>query len=222
MSSKRKWKIVAFLIASVLAFAFFVAGPTTAQDATSGAGAHPFTPDPSECTVAPLSGVSLAALVSTPTSRQTATDALPSAVVISLGRSADAAIVADVTYTLREATACVNAGDVLRLLALFTPDALRRLEAEGVLSAHALLVLAGMPSAALPDQRVTLVAVTDIAVRPDGRVGAFAIQDDPTSLPEGLDVDYVVLARVGDRWLIDETIDTWWSPAAGPGATVTP
>ena len=45
MSSKRKWKIVAFLIASVVALAFFVAGPTTAQDATPGAGAHPFTPD---------------------------------------------------------------------------------------------------------------------------------------------------------------------------------
>jgi hypothetical protein len=40
-------------------------------------------------------------------------------------------------------------------------------------------------------------------------VGAFVFEVDPTLPPGGAETDRLVFERVGDRWLIDEIVETW-------------
>ena len=192
---------------------------TRAQESTPVA--FPMTPDPSECAVEPRSVDDVAAFLATPVAAP-ASVLGPTAVTIPLGEPADAATVAAVTDTLRTALACFNAGDFLGVLSLVTDDNLRRLQALGILSPEGLAFIAAEPVPAPPEQRFTLLAVTDVSILPDGRVGAFGVQIDPTTPPEGTDVDYVVLAQVGGRWLIDETVDAWWVMRAPEAGTPTP
>ena len=209
-------------VASAMALALVVGSlaEVAAQDGTPVA--FPITPDPAECAVEPRRSVDdIAASLATPMAAPASVLGSTTA-TIPLGEPADAATVAAVTRTVLTALACFNAGDFLGVLSLVTDDNLRRLQALGILSAEALAFFAAEPVPAPPEQRFTLLAVTDVSILPDGRVGAFGVQIDPTSPPEGTDVDYVVLKRVGDRWLIDETVDSWRVVPAGETATPTP
>ena len=40
-------------------------------------------------------------------------------------------------------------------------------------------------------------------------VGAFVFEIDPTLPPRGAETDRLDFQRVGDRWLIDEIVETW-------------
>jgi hypothetical protein len=40
-------------------------------------------------------------------------------------------------------------------------------------------------------------------------VGAFVFKVDPTLPPGGAETDHLDFERVGDRWLIDEIVETW-------------
>lgn len=88
------------------------------------------TPDPTECTVEPRSTESIAALANTP---EPSTPAVyPPSIALATpglqvpeGEPADEATVEAVTRTLREVAACVNAGDLRRVIALNTDISVR-------------------------------------------------------------------------------------------------
>ena len=196
--------------ALLLATLFLLAGAgmvrVSAQEATPAPGL--VVPDPAECTVAPRSVDDLAALLATPAAGPDAA-AAATQIAIPLGQPADAATVEGVTRTVRETFACFNAGDFLRVLALTTDDFVRWEQAQGFLTAETLPFLEAPPVVVPPEQRAGYLAITDVAVLPDGRVGAFVVEVDPVLPSEGAETDYLIFEQAGDRWLLDEVVESW-------------
>jgi hypothetical protein len=207
----------ALLVALLLLLTGGRLSSASAQEATPVPGL--IVPEPAECTVAPREIHEFAALLATPAAVSDAA-ATPTPVTIPIGQPADAATVAEITRTTRETFACFSAGDYLRVFALVTDDAVRQLQAQGILSAEVVPFFAATPVVAPPEYRAGYLAITDVSLLPDGRVGAFIVEVDPTLPPEGAETDYLVFERVGDRWLVDEIIEMW--TAVGPGDEGTP
>ena len=191
--------------------------PVSAQVATPVPGL--IVPDPAECTIAPRSVEDLGVLLATPATGTNAA-ATPTPVTIPLGQAADEATVAEITRTTRETFACFSAGDFLRVFGLITDDALRQLQADELVTAEMLPFLEAPPVTVPAEYRAGYLAITDVSLLPDGRVGAFVVEVDPTLPPEGAETDYLIFERVGERWLIDEIVE-WWT-ATDPGSEGTP
>jgi hypothetical protein len=120
----------------------------------------------------------------------------------------DPETVAAVIATAEEFVACINAADFPRLFALLTGTGLWQVgETPPFFSEEDVrAIYAAAPEDFRPSLPATLVAVTDVATLDDGRVGAFAVPDDPTAAPR-LTTGYLIFARSGERWLIDESLD---------------
>ena len=115
--------------------------------------------------------------------------------------------------TVRELFACVNAGKLGSVLALFTPNALATLlfgvagidaasMAEEEIAATVALFAAFLESSATAmeaDQQARIGEIQDVRKLPDGRIliviSGSAIDTDA--------VGYAILREVGDRWLVD-------------------
>lgn len=212
---------VPILIVAVIAAVLTVRAPVAAQDATPVA--LPVTPDPAACLVAPRTIDDLYALLGTPVpaapeaeeSESTPAGGSPE-VSLPTGEPADSATVAAITATIVEAYACFNAGDYLSAFALYSDDALQRFTEQGPFTEDIAAFFLATPEAFPENFRSSVLAVRDVRVLPDGRIGALVDTNDPTSPPEGTDVDFVVFVEQGDRYLIDEEItDLEGSPAAG-------
>ena len=210
----------ALLVAGSLLIAWAGLSPVSAQEATPATPVPGLVvPEPDECTVAPRAVDEFAALLATPVAGMN-TATTPTAVTIPLGQPADAATVAEITRTTRETFACFSAADYLRVFALVTDDAIRQLQAQGILTTEVVPFLAATPVAVPVELRAGYLAITDVSLLPDGRAGAFVVEVDPTLPPEGAETDYLIFKQVGDRWLIDEIVETW--TGAGPGGEGTP
>jgi len=202
---------------TVLSMLLFAHPAVIAQDATPAAGE---VIDPAECQVEPRTTEELQQLVGTASE---GTEATPGAVQAASteGEDADEAAVQAVTQTYRELVACLNAGQFLRVYALYTDDYLRRTLADSGID------LEQFQATPEPDPRETtaLVGVSDVRQLAGGQVTA---RVETTSSPEGVaTVIQSVLEPVGDRLLIaDETVvdvaaatpeSAGATPAAGGG-----
>lgn len=119
------------------------------------------------------------------------------------GDPADAETSAAVTATVREAIACRNGNALLRGYALFTQDMLVALfGGPDTVDPEVRATLAEDVGPLPRRQRVALVAVADIVMLSDGRVGAIV----ETMTSERTFRDYLFFARDAERgrWLIDE------------------
>ncbi len=194
-------------VVAVLSTMLFAHPAAIAQDATPAAGE---VVDPAECQVEPRTVEEIEQLIGT---AGEATEATPGAAQAGSmeGEDADEATVQAVTQTYRELVACLNAGEFLRIYALYTDDYLRRTLAD---SGMDLQQLQATPA---PDQRgaTALVSVSDVRQLAGGHVTA---RVETTSSPEGtVSVIQGVLEPVDDRYLIaDETVVD--AAAATPGA----
>ena len=165
------------------------AGPTAAA-------ADFITPDPAECTIAPRTADTLAALVAAPD--EAAADALAAAridetLTVPDGAPADAATTAAVVATYRLMEACFNAGNDLAAYALWTDDALRQIQAAPPTSAPT----------PVPVAERSAFRVDEVRVLPDGRV--VAVWEERTPLFTTTLVQ--VLVRQGDRHVVEDTVD---------------
>lgn len=159
---------------------------------------------PTVCTVAPRSSDDVAMLFTAPPGLMrsgmlgtpVATPVLPEG-----GHPAERETVQQVTATVREAVACLNAGDLLRLFSLYSPtyflDVWGGIDGPNLSDAA---IAARIQALASPvpqpyDQHLTLIAVQDVRVSPDGRVLATVITDRGRSR--------TVFVPAGDRYLID-------------------
>jgi len=166
-----------------------------------------------QCQVGPRSIESIEQLIGTPAAG--GADATPDLTEIGhlTGEPADEATVEAVTATYRELVACLNAGDYLRIYALYTDDYVRRNLAEGGQDLSQLL------STPTPDrpQNTALVSVGNVRRLDGDRVAARVETFDPTV--DGTIVIDALLVPAGDRYLIEaETVVD--APTVGDGDEV--
>lgn len=168
------------------------------QQATPGTELGP--PTAAECQITPRSEAEIAALAATPE----ATPAPPAPAepaALPEGAPADATTIAGLLQTAREVIACAEAGDLGRLLALYTDEYIAR----EILADEPVPVVpghrpAGTPQPPSPPAVIDLTPVIlEARLLPDGRAVALV-----TTVEPGAAVDVVWFVQVGDRWLIDE------------------
>jgi hypothetical protein len=165
------------------------------------------TPDPADCQVEPRTVEDLMAFVVTPQSgaaSPVSAEATPATASIPGGEPADAEVVAGVTATATELYACYNANAFLQVFALFTDDSMARsFVAEGITAEGVKLLGTPIPPQAKEDWMS--VAVWDVRVRPDGRIGAFLVSRNPMG-GDAISTDYSIFVERDGRYLIDEVV----------------
>lgn len=215
------------VLLAVILYALIVASSARVmaqQDATPAAGVAP---DPAECQVEPRAADDLIAvwfpggtpIAATPegspadasgTALDVNEDGTPVGAVIDVpvGEPADAETIDAVTATVREVFACFNAGDFGRALSLFSDNLVAGFGPEPGESIEDVRgFLEAEPTPAPEGQRIVLIAVTDVVVMDDGRVGAIVTSNDPTVEPEGMETALVIFVEEDGRWLVDEVIE---------------
>lgn len=184
-----------------------------AQGASPAAELGP--PSASECRVAPRSEAEIQALSGTP-SAEAANPAATVPIALPKGTPVDAATRTEIERTLREVIACAKAGDVARLLALYSDEAVRRY----VLAGASVPIVPGQPPSGTGQRPATPPATADLTpvvqearLLPDGRVAALV-----TSVAPGSRAQVVVFVKKGARWVIDE-VHELATPEGTPEAT---
>lgn len=194
---------------AVLAATVSVAG-VAAQEATPAP--FPVAPDPAECRIEPRPVADVVAVVATPVAGAPGSAADPAPFVPPAGEPVDAATSEAIAATMRELFACTNAGDFLRVYALFTDDFVRDFFAGTPMTPEVEAFLAAPPRPLPDDQRRVIVRIGEPRLLPDGRIGVPIVLDEPDD-PRVEEPDYVILARAGDRWLVDEIHEDVEPPA---------
>ena len=130
----------------------------------------------------------------------------PHPATLPVGPPADPATVEAIALTMREAAACLNAGDMLRVLALLTDELLAATIAAGLVPPELVPSLDAPPVAVPPDKQRVIGSILGTWVLADGRVAALIRNYDPVEPPFAVGDDLVVFARDGEGWLIDSWI----------------
>lgn len=226
----------ATVITIVLVLLVAVASPAAPWKQDEASVARRVVPSAAECRIAPRSLQSVLALSVLAHPHMPSPPGLTApAGPTGFERPATRETVAAIADTVREETACLNAGDVLRRLALYTHDGIARYAVRyGPFPGTASSTLQSTPAPAPLEQPVALLDVRDARVLADGRVRATVVRDAPAD-PRADEPVVVVFVERGDRWLIDDidlvttrgTPTTWcaWSmtslcPRRRPGAVV--
>ena len=107
--------------------------------------------------------------------------------------------------TVEEAIACLMTRDYLRYYALLTDEAIRREVAQFGRPPEYFLDVLATPGTPEPNPFgfVVLLAVEDVRMMADRRVGALVIQNDFAD-PRPQELISIIFVQEGDRWLIDE------------------
>ena len=198
----RRFGVPVMFVAVLLA----VAGLAGRFGSAAAQQEYPADPDPADCQVEPRTADELIALWYGPDGSPIAAPAdeeEPSEVTIPLGEPADEATVAAIEATVFGVFGCFEAGDFLAATALFTDELVASFGPEpGVGEQEARDFLATPEPEEEGDERI--LAITDVMVLADGRVGAFVVEqaggDPPLS-------SYAIFVEEGDGWLVDEVIE---------------
>lgn len=193
------------LLVAVVAAGWLAATVIGASAAPATPAAKPVFPPPSECTVAPRSEASLLHLQGTPVAGQVPPEGQDYVRIESLpdGTAVDPATQRAVEATVRLWTACINAGDQLRALAVFSDDYFRRIVLTRGAFTDSFVKSLEEQHKVEKKNWLPVPTIKDWRKLPDGRVGAVVI-----SVRNKTDVTpFYVFAKVGDRWLIDEILE---------------
>ena len=198
----RRLGVPVIFVAVLLAVAGFAGrvGSVAAQQE------YPVVPDPAACEVEPRTADELIALWFTPDGSPIAAPAEeeePSEVTIPLGEPADEETMAAIEAVVIGVFSCFEAGDFLAATALFSDELAASFGPEfGADEAEAREFLEMPAEPEEGDERI--LAITDVMVLADGRVGAFVVDqagDDPPLST------YAIFVEEGDGWLVDEVIE---------------
>ena len=123
------------------------------------------------------------------------------------GAPVDAQTRAEVTATIRQLVACVNAGDLLRSFALYDEAYLRRLvDPDGILEpdvADEIVLTFATPTPVEPERQTLLLSIPLMRQMSDGRVAVVVETDGGVDDQiEGSQLDLLVLQKQGDAWKI--------------------
>lgn len=207
---------------AAIGFAITIGASSVISSPGQAASQSDATPQPVECTVAPLpmpiwDGVEIA--------EPTAPVSIAGPFVPPTGEPVDDATRSAVRSTIAESIACQNAGDLARTLALFTPDAVRVFFSgpRGFDPNAVEATIAAGPVPAETDRVVELSVIADVVLLGDGRVGATVT----TAVGAQTYVDFLFLAQGGtpdggSRWLIDGSVAIDSQTQVQGGATEIP
>jgi hypothetical protein len=178
--------------------------PVLAQGTPTAA--DPNVPAPEECQIAlpetiefPADSMRPVAATPRPILTEPATPFAPPS-----GEPADEETVSAITATVRESVACRNAGDYARMLVFFTPNMLAELYGSpATVDPEVLQGVQEGPRAVPEPRRLRLDAIEEVAMLPDGRVGA--VVETSTPRREFRDYLFFVLDEESGRWLIDSS-----------------
>lgn len=162
----------------------------------------PATPAAAQCVVAP---VSLPLRQGPQPAEPTPPVSVDGPFVIPSGTPVDDLTRAAVASTVMQAIACENAGDMPRMLALFTPNRAQQFFAgpRGFDADAVDATAEAGPSPVPADRQIALLAIDDPEMLSDGRVGMTV----RTAAGQTEYEDYLFLADAGDgRWLIDGSV----------------
>jgi hypothetical protein len=169
-----------------------------AQEATPSPGGILGFADPSECTVAARTIPELETILATPAAAMP--EASPTA--MPAGTPLDATTTAEVQTALREAVACINTGDILKIIQFYSDDLTRRLL--GGIPIEQIEQQA-TPAAPTEAQMTELIAISGMVMLPDGRVAVVVTGDDHSNPAPPSDTLFYWV-NVGGRWLIDDFV----------------
>jgi hypothetical protein len=192
------------LVALLLLGSNFTNASTALAQATPGPPRFDI-PSPRDCTIAPRPEPLFPPGVGQRTAATPApiVTASPAPFSPPEGETADAETIAAVRATVREAVACRNAGDFLRAYALFTQAMIVSLLGGPASIDVTIRSAIAEKSPPVPRaDRLAIIAVDDISLLPDGRIGALVT----TRNAQRAYRDYLVFAQNPStgRWLIDE------------------
>lgn len=199
------------LLATLLTFISTMATPASAQEGTPIA--LPATPSPRLCTTeldpdelrTRIESGSVAIESGAAEAVETVTET--GEFILPEGQPADEATVVAITATAREWVACVNSGQYLKLLSLFSDEWLYLNFADPPLTEEEIADMSATPEV-MPRQLFgSLEAVRDVHVLPDGRAWALVETDFPAEPPEGVEVDFLVFVQRDGRWFIDDLVE---------------
>jgi hypothetical protein len=185
---------------------------TLQQEATPQVGGltFPLEADPALCTVEPRDTDELLDVwfptEGTPAATVAAVvEESPTEVTIPLGQPADDEEISAIYATVHEVFSCFEAGDFGRALALFTDDLALQFTPDPGQSRED--VTAFLEATPIPEEgggESQIIAITDVMVLEDGRIGAFVVDRGP----QGDATAYAIFEQEqdGDRWLVDEVI----------------
>jgi hypothetical protein len=197
------------VVSTVVAMLSLLGGAVAAaQDATPAAPAQqPIIPAANQCTVAPRDIAFLERFLGTPAAAAEATPVDPATFQMPEGTEPDRATRQGVLDTIRQAAACLNAGNYLAFLALYSEDFLGRQNLLDPLEEEDLAIFSTTPVPLEGDNRFAILAIVDVRVLPDGRVAALVdIRDGFQVPPVPARILYILVEQEG-RWLIDDEVD---------------
>lgn len=183
---------------------------TLQQEATPQVGGltFPLEADPALCTVEPRDTAELLDLwfPAEGTPAAAVVEESPTEVTVPLGQPADDEEISAIYATVHEVFSCFEAGDFGRATALFTDDLVRQFgpgPEESREDVTALLEATPTPEEGGGESQI--IAITDVMVLEDGRIGAFVVDRGP----QGDATAYAIFEQEqdGDRWLVDEVIE---------------
>jgi hypothetical protein len=195
---KRLWMVAAAVALMVMTGAV---APVAAQDAS---------PTPlaaGECTVDQISPEDLNAVIATPPAESpiqnpeaTPETGLPA------GDPADDDTTKAVQDTILEVVACLNAGDVLRSLSLYSDRFLSESFGGSPISQEDYDQAKASVTPRISGQEVVLYSFSDVVILDDGRAAVSVLGDDQQSEAPATETVFI-LVQQGDDWLVDETRD---------------
>ena len=136
----------------------------------------------------------------------------PAEVSVPLGTQAGREVVEGVEAATRGLFACFNAGDVPRAAGYLTDFGVTRFFGFGPREGEADQILrdraTGVTEPRTEDDYIRLIAVTDVALLPDGRAAAFVVNNEPLLPPRGAETLLFIYSQAEDgTWLIDDYYD---------------
>lgn len=220
----RRWTWIGSLFAIVLFLTLTLPQAASAQDATPAAD---MSPNADECTLAPRNLEDLQGMVGTPfpegagEATSAANDKAKVPVELPSGTAADAATIDALTAAIHRQIACFNAGDGLSGFAGTTDEFIKSQVGLALFDQDLIAFLTASPVALSEEQQTVLLGVREAMVYSDGRVGALV--DYMGNLPpgqegiNGVETDLWIFEKVGDEWLLDESIQDLEAEYGPPG-----
>lgn len=205
----RRFLVLFFVLVPVISVGIASPVQVLAQDATPTAAQFPMVADPGACTGEPAD---INALLdawygagASPVAVSGAPDGMASTeITIPVGSPATDEVTAEIVSVVVGVFSCFAAGDAARAYGYFSEDLARAFGPEpGTPREDAEAFMTGTPQPETEDERSTIVAITDVMMLSEGRVGAFVVEG---FAGQSL-TSYAIFVQQDERWVVDEIIE---------------